>query len=724
MAGIAASATDTFVKHDKQGSARLDLLVDGIHCANCIRNIESGVGGLPGVENARVNFSTKRLHVAWDDNQLSSSDITRKLHDLGYEARPIDTALELTPDERESRRLLLALAVAGFATANVMLLSVGVWAGGEMGPDTRNLLHAISGVIALPVVAFSGRIFFYSAWRALRSGQLNMDVPISLAVILACVLSVFEARAGGAHAYFDAAVMLLFFLLIGRFLDFQMRRRARSAASELVALQRVAATVIGADGNLNHIPSSEVKCGDLLHVAQGERVPVDGMLTNEAAEFDMSLLTGETVPARVAAGERVFGGTINLSSAVAVRADTDSQSSTLAEIIRLMETAEQSRARYVRLADQAARIYAPAVHILAAVTFLGWWLLTSMGWEYAATNAIAVLIVTCPCALGLAVPVVQVVAAGRLFRHGIFGKSADGLERLAEIDYVVFDKTGTLTHGAPELVRETVDEALLARAATLARNSTHPLSKALARAAGPGSALDAVKEVPGEGLEARTDRGRMRLGNAQWCGGDAGAHSGLELWFENDDGRRARFTFHDNLRPDAASAVADLKQMGFGVELLSGDRPAAVAAAAKDAGIETYQAALKPADKIVRLAELKSQGRKVLMVGDGLNDAPSLAAAYASLSPASAADISQAAADFVFQGEGLDAVPYAVRVARSARGLVLQNFGLAFGYNVIAVPLAVFGFVTPLIAALAMSGSSIVVTLNALRLNLLKRKQG
>lgn len=725
MAGIAAdlgTRANAFARKGEDGLARLDLVVEGIHCAKCIRDIETGVGALPGIVSARVNFTTKRLHVVWQEGALGPEAITAKLDELGFKGLPIETTDELSPDEKEARRLLLCLGVAGFAAGNVMLLSVSVWAGVDMGPATRTILHWISAVIALPTVVFAGQPFFISAWKALKARRLNMDVPISLAVILACALSIAETQAGGQHAYFDAAVMLLFFLLIGRYLDFNMRAHARSAATELMAIQRLTAQVVGEDGALTAVPASTIRPGDLLFVPQGERVPVDGTLEAGVAEFDMSLLTGETTPARVAAGDQVFGGTINLSGPLTVRAAASSENSTLAEIVRMMETAEQSRARYVRLADRAARVYAPAVHLLAAATFIGWWLIPAVGWELAATNAIAVLIITCPCALGLAVPVVQVVASGQLFRRGILGKTADGIERLAEVDWVVFDKTGTLTMGAPRLIEEGVDRAVLTRAAELARASTHPLSRALAEAAGPGAAMDDVIDMPGEGLEAETSRGMVRLGRAAWCGAEASAHAELELWFRDEAGRCTRFRFRDELRPDAADTVARLRAMGMGVELLSGDRDAAVAEAAKAAGIDHWQAECRPDGKIARLEALRAEGKRVLMVGDGLNDAPSLAAAHASLSPASAAEISQAAADFVFQGADLGATVFSIRMARLARTLVFQNFGLAFLYNCIAVPLAVLGFVTPLIAALAMSGSSIVVTLNALRLTWLGRR--
>ncbi len=725
MGGVSVESGDgaaAFVTKDGEGLSHIDLIVKGIHCPKCISDIEGSLHAKDGVRNARVNFSTSRLHVAWDASRIGSTDIVKTITDLGFGATPIDAAGERTPDQEEARRLLIALAVAGFATANIMLLSISVWAGFEMGEATRSLLHWISGLIALPAVAFSGRPFFFSAWRSLRASRVNMDVPISLAVILACVLSVFEARAGGVHTYFDAAVMLLFFLLIGRYLDLRMRVRARSAANDLMALQKMAAQVIAPDGRTSTVPAAAVHPGDLMLVAQGERVPVDGVVESGRTELDVSLLTGETVPAAAEQGTAVFAGAINLGAPIRVRAEKTRETSLLAEIARLMEIAEQGRARFVRLADKAASVYVPVVHTLAAATFMGWWLLGTGGWIPAATNAIAVLIITCPCALGLAVPVVQVVATGYLFRRGVLTKSSDGLERLAEVDAVVLDKTGTLTRGHPELItRDGVAEDDLALAATLARASRHPLSRALVRAAGDGPAAKDVTETPGFGLAWASPEGEVRLGSRAWCGIEEGAGgTGPELWLRHGDGRTVHFAFEDALRTDAAETVSTLRDMGLTVTLLSGDRPEAVRAAAKAAGIEDFTASCLPTDKIARLEALEKQGRKVLMVGDGLNDAPSLAAAHASISPSSAADISQTAADFVFQGKRLGAVVTALLAARGARRLVLQNFGIAALYNTIAVPLAVAGLVTPLIAAVAMSASSIVVSLNALRLNLMK----
>ncbi len=388
----------------------------------------------------------------------------------------------------------------------------------------------------------------------------------------------------------------------------------------------------------------------------------------------------------------------------------------------------EGRNRYVRLADRAAAIYAPTVHIVAGVTLVAW-LVLGIGWQGALMNAIAVLIITCPCALGLAVPAVQVVASNALMKRGILLKQGEGLERLAECDAVVFDKTGTLTLGTfePEDL-SAIEPAKLEIAARLAAASRHPLSRALVAAVSAelGRAVapaENVVERPGLGLEAEIDGTTARLGSAVWCDLDAAqdGHEGSEIWLRSGNDAPVRFRFHDRIRPGAAEAVAALKNRGFDIQILSGDRTEAVSALASVVGIEKWQAELHPGDKIARLEALKQQGRKVLMVGDGLNDAPALAAAHASMSPSSAADVSQTAADLVFSGESLAAVPAAFDVSRLGRRLMLQNFTLAALYNMAAVPLAMLGLVTPLIAALAMSGSSLVVTLNALRLPLSKR---
>ncbi|MGF1456168.1 MAG: heavy metal translocating P-type ATPase [Alphaproteobacteria bacterium] len=719
-----------FVRTDEDGTRHLTLLVDGISCAKCIRDIEKGVTTRLAVRDARLNFSTRRLHVTWDGPAAVADDVIETVARLGFTPKPLDGRDADPAADPVRRRLLACLAVAGFASANVMLLSVSVWAGGEMTPETRDLMHAVSGLIALPAVAFAGRPFFFSALGALRGGRINMDVPISLAVILASVLSVVKTLQSGDHAYFDACVMLLFFLLIGRYLDHAMRSKARSAAADLLALQARDALVLDAAGAPHRLPVSAVRTGERMLVPAGDRVPVDSVFepasgAADTCAFDVSLLTGESAPQTVAAGETVYAGAVNMGDPVLVRATRTSENSLIAEIVALMETAEQGRSRYRRLSDRAAGVYAPMVHAVAALTFAGWWIATGH-WAPAAETAIAVLIITCPCALGLAVPVVQVVASGALFRRGILVKSADGLERLAEVDAVVFDKTGTLTLGRPSLANgDEVDPADLALAARLARASRHPLSRALAEAAGPGPVFDGVEEVAGCGLAAQTPDGPVRLGKAAWCGApdtDEASGAGPCLWLRRPDGGLAAFRFEDPPRADAALTVKALKGAGLHAELVSGDARPVAEMVARAVGLDTWQGRALPQDKIARLDALDRDGRRVLMVGDGLNDAPALAHAHASISPASAADISQTSADFVFQGALLAPVMTAWRVSKAARRLVLQNFGLAALYNLIAVPVAVSGLVTPLIAAIAMSASSVIVTLNALRLTALAGK--
>jgi len=712
-----------FVREAPDGRAQLDLVVQDMHCAGCLRKVERGLHELPGVEYARANLSTKRVAVRWDPRKLKAGAIVARLADIGFAAVPFDSRLASALDETEMKSLLRAMGVAGFAAANVMLVSVSVWSGlvTDMDETTRAFFHWISALIALPAVAYAGQPFFRSALKALRAGTMNMDVPIALAVILATSMSLVQTIVNARHVYFDASVTLLFFLLIGRYLDMQARARACSAAQNLLGLRATAATVIGPDGMQRSVAVENVEPGMRLAIAAGARIPADGEVLTGTSDIDTSLVTGESLPEPVKPGSPVYAGTLNVGAPLTMRVTKRDDDSLLAEIVRLMESAEQGRARYVRIADRAARFYSPAVHILAFATMILWFWLGAH-WETALTHAIAVLIITCPCALGLAVPVVQVVATGRLIRQGVFVKAADGLERLAQIDTIVFDKTGTLTLGRPQLVNSgDIAAADLALAVALARQSRHPLARALAEA-GQGIApldLTDVVEVPGMGMEARLGTQTVRLGNAGFAGGrtDATQHAGPELWLKRGDAGAVCLRFADMLRPDAREAIETLKRKGFAIELLSGDREPAVRAAADTLGIAEWRAAARPAEKIARLEELARQGRVVLMVGDGLNDAPALRAAHVSISPADAADVSQTAADFIFQGARLAPLVETMEVARKSRRLVFENFGLALAYNAVAVPLAVAGFVTPLVAAIAMSSSSITVIGNAMRLS-------
>lgn len=717
--GITADPS-AYVQHQDGGIETLNLLVDGVHCGHCIKTVESAMQSTPGVVDARVNLSTRRMTLSWAADKARPGDLIARLGALGYPAVPFDlTALRGQRADEESF-LLRCLAVAGFASGNVMLLSVAIWAGAfsDMEAVTRGLLHWVSALIALPAIAYAGRPFFRAAVRALTARRVNMDVPISIAVLVTAGVSLFEAITGGPHAYFDAAIMLLFFLLIGRYLDMRTRGAMRATAENLAALAAHPAIVIEADGTRKVVPARTVAKGMTVSVATGERVPVDGTVASGDSQIDSSLLTGETDPVSVTPGDSVFAGTLNTGAAIQIKAAAAGNDTVLADIVRLVENAEQGRSVYVRLADRAARLYAPVVHLMALATLAGWWFLGGASFHAALLTAVAVLIITCPCALGLAVPAVQVVASGRLMKAGVIVKTGDALERLAIADTVVLDKTGTLTLGRPEITNlDRIDREDLRLAASLAVSSLHPLCTAIVRAAGPVAVHPDTVETAGMGLCAGSGEKEIRLGNRDFCRIEADyPDNGTELWLCRPDRPPVCFAFADTLRPDARKFVSWLKKEGFAVELLSGDREGPVSRVAVTLGIDRFQAETRPADKVARLAELEAEGRKIFMIGDGLNDAPSLAGAFVSASPASGADIAQTAADFVFQSDRLEPVGIAILIARRSRRMVTANFGLAAGYNALAVPLAIAGYVTPLIAAVAMSTSSILVTLNALRL--------
>ncbi|CAH1669069.1 Nitrogen fixation protein FixI [Hyphomicrobiales bacterium] len=699
-----------------EGLRQSDFAVSGVHCAACIRAVETGLMRTAGVEHVRVNLSTRRVAVKWRGQE--APDLLAALAKLGYPGHLFE--IEAERGDPELMRLTRALAVSGFCAMNIMLLSVSVWSGAEA--ETRSAFHWISAALALPCLLYSGRIFFASAWSALRHGRTNMDVPISVGIGLAFGLSLYDTVHDGPHAYFDAATSLIFFLLIGRTLDHLMREKARAAVRGLMRLAPHGATVLQADGRRDYMPVAEIEPGMRLALAAGERLPVDGVIDDGVSELDCAIVTGESVPRRVEPGSAVQAGTLNLSGPLIVVASARSEGSFLAETIRLMEAAEGGRARYRRIADRAAGLYSPVVHATALLTFLCWMALGG-GWHQSITVAIAVLIITCPCALGLAVPIVQVVASRRLFEAGIMVKDGAAIERMAEVDTVAFDKTGTLTLGRPRLVNGLeISPGDLMVAAAIARWSHHPLSRAIAAAAPECPiALSDLKEYPGLGIEAHFDGRLYRLGRAEWALIDAAMEAGRPdsgTVLGCDGALVARFTFEETLRPRAKAAVDGLRAAGLDILLLSGDRPEAVQAMAAKVGIGTVAASLLPGEKVERLVVLAAGGRKVLMVGDGLNDVPALSAAHVSMAPASAADIGRNAADFVFLREELDAVPLALAASRGAARLVRQNFALAIAYNAIALPVAMAGYVTPLIAALAMSSSSLLVVANALRLKL------
>ncbi|MFM2390202.1 MAG: hypothetical protein RLZZ437_1757 [Pseudomonadota bacterium] len=696
------------------GTRRVLLTLPGAHCAACIGKVEAALLGVPGVRAARVNLTQKRAYVD-AAAQVTVDALCTAIAAAGYEVHELHEASLLNAETvRQGRDLLMRLGVAFFAMMNVMLLSVAVWSGAS--DATRDMFHWISASIALPTVLFSGQPFFRSALASLRAGKLGMDVPISLALILASGISLFETANSGHHAFFDAAVMLCFFLLAGRYLDHRTRALARSAAAELAALEVPRATVLRG-GVAMVVPIAEVGVGDAVQVLPGARVPVDGVVTEGASEVDRSLLTGEALPARVLVGTALCVGEVNLTGPLTLRVTGVGTGTTLHRMAELVAVAEAAKGRARSLADRAAAWYSPLVHILSFSAFGVWMWQTGGDLRTSINISAAVLIITCPCALGLAVPAVVTAASGHLFRKGLLVKNGTALERLAEVDTVVFDKTGTLTLGKPVLqgaLSLPNDHARVALA--LAMGTAHPLATALAeslRAAGLQPApVEALREVPGDGVTGLWKGQPVRLGRADWV--DAPPIESTATYLRLGEVTHA-FAFGDTLRPGAQDLIASLHRAGMAVVIMSGDTAPAVRAMADRLGIADWHAGMRPETKASMVAGLAAQGRRVLMVGDGLNDTTALASAHVSISPANALDAARAASDIVLLGQDLGPVAEALRIARRARSRIIENFAISAGYNVVAVPLALVGLATPLAAALAMSLSSITVSLNALR---------
>ena len=690
---------------DIESGPSLQFSLPTIHCAACIGKIERGLASVTGLQSVRVNLSLKRLTIT---GAVDPARVETALDQLGFEAYPLDLEALNSARDLTSRALLMRMAVAGFAMMNVMLLSVAVWSGAT--DATRDLFHLISAAIALPVVAYSAQPFFQNAWAALRVHRLNMDVPISLAIILAAGMSLFETLNGGAHAYFDAALSLTFFLLIGRYMDHRTRSAARSAAKELTALEvQTAQRLIG--DTAQTVSVSQLEIGDDLMVATGARVPVDGVLTSGVALMDRSILTGETASIALEKDDDLQAGEINIGAPITLRATAVGADTSLRRMAGLVELAENGRNSYTALADKAAQIYAPAVHLLALFAFIGWAAATG-DIRHALNVAIAVLIITCPCALGLAVPAVSTAAISRLFAMGYLVKHATALERLAEVTRVIFDKTGTLSRADIRIPLEmtATDKAI---AKSLAQASKHPLSRALDHtlAGVEAASLSDVSEVAGQGVTGIWRGTTVKLGRGHWIGGN---YDGLGLQVGSNP--MLNFDATETPREGVTQAVSALK---LPCEIVTGDGTGPAQSFADSLGLKVT-ANVRPEEKLRILEQFSEQSERVLMVGDGLNDTAALAAAHASIAPASALDASRSASDVVILKDSFAELPLLLKIARITRHLSKQNFAIAAAYNTIAIPVALAGFATPLAAALAMSASSITVLLNSQRIRFAK----
>ena len=703
--------------HDIEGGREITLLTDGMHCAACAWLIDRALAREPGVIEAGANAVTGRIRLAWDPRMTLLSQPLQRLVALGY--RPYLAGGEARERARrgERNRDLIRLGIAGLGSMQAMMFAEALYLdfGNTMALPTRDFLRWITFLVSTPVVFYAGGPFLAGAWRELRQRQPGMDTLIAGSTLLAYSASVFETLRGGAHVWYDAAVMFVFLLLCARMLE----RRARNVASAQVdALARARpafATRQRSDGSRETVPISALMHDDIACVAVGETVPADGLLL-EPARFEEALLTGESHPVGKGAGDRVFAGTVCREQPARLRVTGTGSATRLSQLARLVEQAQAQRPALARGAERIARHFVVALLLTALVVYLGWR-------AYDPTRAfevtLALLVISCPCALSLAVPAALAAAQGALARLGVLPLRDNALQRLAQATDIVFDKTGTLSDGRPILAKVEVfpgmdEDRALRIAAALERDSGHPIANAFVGIAADDTQAQEVRAVPGLGIEGVVDGRHWRLGQAGFAA-SARADDG-RVWLGDGHQAVACFTLQESGRGDARAAIEALRALGLVVHLSSGDAGAAVRDFAHQVGIDHAHARQSPEDKLAFVHGLQGQGRIVAMVGDGLNDAPVLAGADVSLAVAEGAALAQRAADLVLTGRSLQRVPQAIGVARRTQRVIRQNLGWALGYNLLALPLAAAGWVTPWLAALGMALSSLAVTLNALRL--------
>ena len=720
----------TFVSTDDKNIKQASLILEGIVCAACVWLNERHISALPGVVEFRVNYSTHRARVRWDDSQIKLSDILQAISAIGYLAHPFDAGRQEAVYKKERSAALKRLAVAGLGAIQVMMLAVALYAGDYSGMDTglENFMRWVSMFIATPVVFYSARSFFSSAWRDLKVRQLGMDVPVSLAISLAYAASCWATVTQSGHVYFDSVTMFTFFLLAGRFLEMGARQKAGQAAEELVKLLPAMAVRITDDGD-ETVAVTELMIGDKVRVKPGDSIPADGVIIEGRSSIDESLLTGESHPLAKSINENVIGGTVNIESPLIIEVKKLGEDTVLASIQRLLDRAQTEKPSIAKTADRVAAYFVGFLLVFVAMVAAWWW---QHDPEQAFWISISLLVVTCPCALSLATPAAMTAATGSLTRLGVLTTRGHALETLAKVTHIVFDKTGTLTEGHLALESMTVLSAIdeqqsLNIAAALEIGSEHPVAKVfLQRASSPNEiAAEKIQAIPGQGVSGIINGAHYRLGCAAYVD-DVFEYSELssnkpkhatEIFLANEKEVLAVFFLSDELRQQAAESIQALKALGKKVWLVSGDNEAAVSHIAEQVGIENTRHSMKPEDKLAVIRELQDQNEIVAMIGDGVNDAPVLAAAQVSIAMGGGTQLAQASADMVLLSEHLPHLVDGIKMAKRSVGIVKQNLAWALVYNALALPLASMGYIAPWMAAIGMSASSLVVVLNALRLN-------
>jgi Cu2+-exporting ATPase len=725
-----------FVRVEQGNLREAALIMEGITCAACIWLNERHIAQLPGVIEVQVNYATHRAQIRWDEARIRLSDILQAIRAIGYSAHPYDPQRQQAAFEWERRTHLRRLGVAGVLGMQVMMFSVtlyvGAWSG--MEADFRTFFRWIELGLTLPVLLYSAAPFLRGAWRDLRNANIGMDVPVALGILMAFAGSLHATWTGRGEVYYDSVTMFVFFLLVSRYFEMMAGKRGAELAERLnQALPAMATRLRISDGRecREVIPVARLEPGDRVLVKPGEAIPADGRIEAGSSSVNEALLTGESTPLRKVAGDELIGGSINIESPLHVVVTRVGVETVLAQIMRLLERAQNEKPALTRLADRTAAWFVGGVILVAGLVGLYWWYAAPASWL---PIVVSVLVVTCPCALSLATPTAISAATGAMLSSGLLSARGNRLETLARCTHVVFDKTGTLTRGEPVVTAihplSGLDRAaVLGIAAALESQSEHPLGKAIVKAAaGEHPAVRDLTNHPGAGVSGRIDGRRYFIGNlefvARHCAQPANAldldalqdPAGITILLADAERFYAVFILHDETRPDARATVTALRQAGKQVMLLSGDNPSSVRQVADEVGIDTVYAGMKPQDKLARVQALQREGAIVAMVGDGINDAPVLAAADVSIAMHGAAHISHASADMVLVSEQLGALADGLRIARQAMRIVRENLAWALAYNLIALPAAALGYVAPWMAAIGMSSSSLLVVLNALRL--------
>ena len=703
-----------FVRNSEQCS-EVTLSLEGVSCAACAWLIEKQVSNKSGVVSIRVNTTTNRALLAWDKTQVRLSELLSLIHQLGYKAAPFEADKQEAAYHQQMKQYLYRLGIAGLATMQVMMLAVALYLEvfGDLEPEFKNYFRWVSLIFATPVMLYSALPFYINAWRSIRSRTLGMDVPVSIAMIFAYCASLVATVTEQGEVFFESISMFAFFLLVGRFLEMRARRKAAAASGNLLKLIPAIANKLDGD----QVPVKTLKVGDQIRVLPGEHIPADGKIISGRVHIDESMLTGESLPVVKQIDDHVYAGTLNGEESFELEVTSSKADSMISNIVRLQDEAQLSKPKIAEIADIVARYFVAVILIVAAGTWFFW---HSSRPDDAFWIMLSVLVATCPCALSLATPTALTCATSRMGNLGILLRKSHVFETLCKVNHLIVDKTGTLTHGDieindVELFGEWDKQQALAIAASLESHANHPIARAFKLYSDVNVSVEDVENVIGSGIKGRYNGAEVKIGSAQFVLGEHQTAQANSVYLSIDAVHVATFSYRDPIRAEAKEFVEKFQRSGVKITLLTGDTKENAQLVADKIGIDNVIAGAKPQDKLEYLNNVDSQDI-TMMIGDGINDAPTLAGAHLSVAMGGGADVAKASADMVLLGDRLDRILEARELALQTRKIIRENLAWSLGYNLLILPLAVAGFVAPYFAVVGMSASSIIVVSNSLRL--------